>query len=206
MLENSLSHRYKSDAPMQEEAVAPMEEEAGPASAIPDKWKVDTESSKTALREVLGRSASQLADILREWDVDGSGTIEKREFIKAFNLIGARTADNWATDKTGAGALFDELDRDHSGYLDIDEIRFFQRDRGPNEVKMRGGEIRQSKGYQGALPSFTLDQTSSDSITAQVGRASFVPPLPIVLRPQVSAHNAVTVSTFPSAAKLSAQK
>ena len=103
------------------------------ADAVPEKWIVNTDATKAALREVLGRSASQLADLLEEWDVDKSGTIEKREFIRAFNSMGGKA--EWATDTTGAGALFDELDRDHSGYLDISEVRSFQREKSPNQAK-----------------------------------------------------------------------
>ena len=131
------------------------------ADAVPEKWIVNTDATKAALREVLGRSASQLADLLEEWDVDKSGTIEKREFIRAFNSMGGKA--EWATDTTGAGALFDELDRDHSGYLDISEVRSFQREKSPNQAK----KAKKTDSWQG-LPVLTIDMASSKSITSQL--------------------------------------
>ena len=120
------------------------------------------EGVRMALREVLGRSASQLITILNEWDADGSGTIERREFIKAvnFNSSHGGHSDHWATDKVNAGLIFDELDKDKSGFLDMKELKAFQRDRGPNEVKGKDGKTRTSKGYAGALPTLTLDESS----------------------------------------------
>ena len=128
---------------------------------MPEKWVVSTEATKSALREILNRSAGQLADILDEWDVDKSGTIDKREFIRAFNAVSGHP--EWATDTTGAGSLFDELDRDESGFLDIDEIRSLDRKKGPAEPK----RPKHHSHFEG-LPALTIDMNSPKSITTQL--------------------------------------
>jgi hypothetical protein len=41
-----------------------------------------------ALRDALSRSSSRVIDLFRKWDVDDSGTVDKREFRKAIKSMG----------------------------------------------------------------------------------------------------------------------
>jgi Ca2+-binding EF-hand superfamily protein len=132
-----------------------------PANApTPKRWLVDTEGSEMVVRALLERSASQLADFLDEIDTDRSGTIDRKEFVRAFNSMLGNEEGRWATDKKGAGKLFDEFDRDGSGTLEIKELRCMQRD---SSSKKRAEHARAKN-----LPSFTLDLESNISVTAQL--------------------------------------
>ena len=157
---------------MEASAEAPMVAEDGSLKFEGAPNPAAGDGVRVALRELLGRNAGELVATLQEWDTDGSGAIEKREFIKAFNFLGSGSLQNWAVDTKNAGLIFDELDRDNSGYVDLKELKAFHRDAvGQNEVKGKaGGPSRKSKGYRGALPTLTLDVSNKEkSISAQLG-------------------------------------
>ena len=71
-----------------------------------------------SLKDALARSVTQVLDLLKTWDTDGSGDISKREFrlaIKALGFVagcGDREIDT----------VFDELDEDGSGKVDYNEL------------------------------------------------------------------------------------
>lgn len=126
---------------------------------VPSKWIQDTTSTNMALDELLNRSASELADVLSEWDDDKSGTVDKREFIRAFNSMFG-TGENWATDKKGATAIFDKLDKDKSGTLEIAELR--------NLGKSKEPKATLKPAAKASLPKFNLDPESNTPVTAQL--------------------------------------
>ena len=80
----------------------------------------------SAGRESLTRSetrkphAPRAAQVFREIDVDGSGSISKQEFRRAVKKLKVA-----ATDKT-VTALFDFIDEDGSGEIDIEEWRVYR--------------------------------------------------------------------------------
>ena len=69
-----------------------------------------------SLRDALIRSSQRVLDLFQQWDVDGSGSITRKELRKAVECMGfdARKAD--------IDALFDELDGDGSGKVDYAEL------------------------------------------------------------------------------------
>ena len=62
----------------------------------------------------------------REWDDDGSGTIDKKEFRKALQALGVTAS------KAELDALFDTFDADGGGTLEYGEI---------NKALRRGGTV-----------------------------------------------------------------
>jgi len=114
------------------------------------------EGVRVALKQLLGRSLDQVTSILEEWDRDGNGVVDKRVFIRAFNFLGRGSSDKWTNDSTGAEDIFDELDKDRSGFLDLKELRAVQRESDPRTKR-------------NALPQMALDEhTTQISITAQM--------------------------------------
>jgi hypothetical protein len=48
-----------------------------------------------SLRDALARAAARVMDLLHEWDEDGSGTIDRKEFRRAIKALGFHAlADN----------------------------------------------------------------------------------------------------------------
>lgn len=125
---------------------------------VPKKWITDTTGTKMAMQEILGRSGKELADFLATLDTDKSGTVDKREFIRAFNSLFG-TGENWATDRQGAGIIFDNLDKDGSGTLEIEELRNYAK-----PVR----EPRKLPAKKETLPAFTIDAESELPVTAQL--------------------------------------
>ena len=41
-----------------------------------------------ALRDALARSSARVIDLFRQWDEDGSGVIERKEFRRAIRALG----------------------------------------------------------------------------------------------------------------------
>ena len=85
------------------------------------------------LREALSQNAMRIVDLFREWDEDGDGTIDKKEFRRAMPLIG------FDVPRKEIDALFDEWDPDGSGTIELNELNKFLR---------RGNEVTLDKSLQ----------------------------------------------------------
>ena len=59
-----------------------------------------------------------MIDLFRDWDDNGSGKVDKREFRRAMASLGVRK-DQWAEVNT----FFDLFDRDRSGEIDYNELQ-----------------------------------------------------------------------------------
>ena len=71
-----------------------------------------------SLRDALSRSASRVIDLLRAWDSDGNGHIERSEFNRA---VAAMEFD-FVASSDEIDALFDSFDVDSSGVVDFREL------------------------------------------------------------------------------------
>ena len=69
-----------------------------------------------ALRDGLRRSAQRVIDLFRRWDVDGSNSVDRKEFRKAIRHVG------FDVEVEELDMLFDELDPDRSGSIDFREL------------------------------------------------------------------------------------
>ena len=59
--------------------------------ALSHIWQAIAKSGKTIqqlLREALTANATRVVDLFRDWDVDGNGTISRREFRGAIIALG----------------------------------------------------------------------------------------------------------------------
>ena len=68
-------------------------------------------------RQVLAKNALRLEAMFKEWDEDGDGTVNKKEWRKAMPAIGIQTSDAMLD------RLFDTFDEDGSGEIDFEELR-----------------------------------------------------------------------------------
>lgn len=72
---------------------------------------------KFALRDALQRSAAEVTFLLAQWDSDGNGTVEREEWRAAINHFGFEARDE------EIDAIFDELDFNRSGSLELRELK-----------------------------------------------------------------------------------
>ena len=68
------------------------------------------------LGKALAKKFGRISDLFREWDDDGSGEIDKREFCDAMESVGLQAT---LAERT---ALFDALDDDGSGSVELVEL------------------------------------------------------------------------------------
>ena len=68
------------------------------------------------LRAYLSSNLSRVIDLLREWDEDEDGYVDRAEFRKALPALGL------AIDRQGADELYDTFDADGSGLITLEEL------------------------------------------------------------------------------------
>ena len=134
------------------------------------------------LKDAIHRSAVRVIDLFKQWDEDGSGDVSKREFRRAISALGFDgIADDAAVD-----AVFDELDFDKSGSIDVGELtRALQGDtwglrrgdkgeivtKSTNKHALRKSVGGAQRPRVGALPSVVrLLPTATDSVQQQLRR------------------------------------
>ena len=59
---------------------------------------------------------TRMTDLFRQWDTDGNGTINKKEFCRAMNALG------FAIPEAECNKVFETLDEDKSGSLEYKEL------------------------------------------------------------------------------------
>ena len=87
-------------------------------------------SVQDGLREALTSNASRVMDLFRDWDADGNGLIEKKEFRKAIRALGVQ-APREEVDK-----LFDGWDKDGGGTIDAKELAKILRRGAGDDIKL----------------------------------------------------------------------
>jgi Ca2+-binding EF-hand superfamily protein len=80
------------------------------------------------LRDLLTENSTRVVDLFRDWDVDQSGTITRKEFCRSVAALGFLPAKG----PEEVLALFNELDADGSGTIEYAEL---------NKVLRRGASI-----------------------------------------------------------------
>ena len=81
---------------------------------------LDMNSNKSVqdqLRELLAKHSVRIIDLFKDWDDDGNGQIDKKEFRKAIASLGV------AAPRAEVDALFDTFDGDRSGEIDYKEVQ-----------------------------------------------------------------------------------
>lgn len=81
-----------------------------------DKTQEEASSLMTKLRKALAANLRRTMDLMRSWDADGSGFIDRGEFAQAVRKL---VPD---VDSATAEALFDMFDTDRSGTLEFPEL------------------------------------------------------------------------------------
>ena len=69
------------------------------------------------LNSILNEHSVKLIDLFREWDEDGNGAIDKKEFRKAVAALG------YEAPKKDINAAFDSLDDTGDGYIEYGEMK-----------------------------------------------------------------------------------
>ena len=60
----------------------------------------------------------KLGELVGQWDKDGNGAVDKKEFREQIHLMGIKVLDHREMD-----GLFDSLDQNGDGSLDLDELK-----------------------------------------------------------------------------------
>jgi Ca2+-binding EF-hand superfamily protein len=71
----------------------------------------------------LAANMTRTLMLFREWDKDGSGSVDRDEFARALQVLGLDAG------ATTSNALFDALDTDHSGSIEFSELHVRVRQR-----------------------------------------------------------------------------
>ena len=90
-------------------------------SAIPDMVRLDPAggSIPDQLNVLLGEHSVKLIDLFREWDADGNGAIDKKEFRQAVAALG------YDVPKKDVNAAFDMLDDTGDGFIEYGRVAFW---------------------------------------------------------------------------------
>ena len=112
------------------------------ASALPPMVKLSNRGSELSvpeqLCEILKNHSVRLIDLFREWDDDGNGALDKKEFRAAIAALG------YDAPKTSIDALFDSIDDDRNGWIEFHELKAALSERGIAKAKKRDRAARKS--------------------------------------------------------------
>ena len=89
-------------------------------AALPPMVKLDPTNGKSVveqLKNILDENSVKLVDVFREWDADGNGAIDKKEFRAAVAALG------YDVPKKDLNILFDELDDSGDGFIEYEELK-----------------------------------------------------------------------------------
>ena len=121
-------------------------------AALPPMVKLEAGdvSIPDQLNTILSENSVKLIDLFREWDEDASGTVSRKEFVKAMPLLGLDVPEREVL------SLFDEWDRDQGGEISLREL---------NKQLRRGGEVQLAARMQaGGAGAIELESKNSKAL------------------------------------------
>ena len=124
------------------------------AALPPTKWLDATDGTtfNEQLRNVLMTNSVHLIDLFREWDDDGNGAIDKKEFRHGVAALG------YEAPKADIDKLFDSIDEDSHGYIEFHELKQALTAKGVIKAAAAADEAARAAGK--ALPSTMRRQSS----------------------------------------------
>ena len=87
--------------------------------------RVTLVDTATQLRDALTANAARVIDLFRQWDEEGSGAVDRREFRALGPLL--RDAVDSEVTRQQLDALFDSFDLDSAGTIDYNELHYLLR-------------------------------------------------------------------------------
>jgi len=130
-----------------------------------------------SLRDALARARTRVMDLLREWDEDKSGEIDKKEFRLAIQALGFGVL----ADRHDIDMIFDLFDLDGSGAISYKEMNKMLRQRADQMIGGAEGKkaaaaeasAQLKRGNKAAAPalSIKIDRNSSKSVQEQLREA-----------------------------------
>ena len=81
----------------------------------------------------MSEARARVIDLFHDWDSDGSGTLDQREFRRAIRTMGCRVQRHEIDE------LFDTYDANASGHLDYNELASKLRRKVVLDEKLRAG-------------------------------------------------------------------
>ena len=146
-------------------------------AVLPDTVKLDTSgdiSVQEQLVTILKEHQVKLIDLFREWDVDGNGAIDKKEFRRGVAALG------YDAPRKEVDALFDSMDVDSasgsSGFIEYDEFKKALSERAvkeatravkkANSAKNVSAEKRTEEGAAAAVQAAYRGKATRDKLSA----------------------------------------
>ena len=109
---------------------------------------VRIDAAISSIRDSLLENLPRVVDIFRNFDVDGSGTVSREEFLRVLPLM--RNVD---VSDDELDLLFDAIDRDGSGEIELRELQ---------KVMRRGADVKLAKELQpGAMGRIETESTNA---------------------------------------------
>ena len=78
-------------------------------------------SVQVQLKKIVKANMMRLTDLLKKWDLDGNGTVDRKEFAEAVAALGCNAP------REEIDGLFATFDKDGSGQIDYQEIHLHLR-------------------------------------------------------------------------------
>ena len=88
-----------------------------------------------SLRDALARDSARVVDLLREWDSDKNGVIDRKEFHRAIKALGFGALAG----KEDIDIVFDMLDESKDGLIEFKELNRMLRQSAEVDAAMAGG-------------------------------------------------------------------
>ena len=116
--------------------------------ALEEVDDVRIDAAISSIRDSLLENLPRVVDIFRNFDVDGSGTVSREEFLRVLPLM--RNVD---VSDDELDLLFDAIDRDGSGEIELRELQ---------KVMRRGADVKLAKELQpGAMGRIETESTNA---------------------------------------------